>query len=109
MQVADHEVRGVEVDAETRCAHYHTERDVVAIEFPCCGTFYPCFACHDAVADHPATRWPAADFDERAVLCGACGTELTISVYLDCESTCPACGTAFNPGCAAHVDRYFEV
>jgi uncharacterized CHY-type Zn-finger protein len=38
VQVHGHAVRGVDVD-ESRCAHYGTERDVVAIRLPCCDTF----------------------------------------------------------------------
>lgn len=109
MRVGGHEVRGVGVDPETRCDHYDSERDVVAIRFPCCEVFYPCFRCHEAVADHPAERWPADEFDAPAVLCGACGTALSVRAYLDCEASCPACGAGFNPGCADHYDRYFEV
>jgi uncharacterized CHY-type Zn-finger protein len=102
-------LRGVDVDAETRCAHYATDRDRVAIRFPCCDTFYPCHACHDARADHPPERWPRDRFDEPAVLCGACGHVLAVTAYLDSEHRCPACAAAFNPGCAAHADRYFAV
>jgi uncharacterized CHY-type Zn-finger protein len=101
-------VSGVGVGPETRCSHYATDRDVVAIKFRCCGTYYPCHRCHGAVADHPPERWPAEDFDALAVLCGACGTELSVATYLDCESTCPDCGTAFNPGCYDHRHYYFD-
>jgi uncharacterized CHY-type Zn-finger protein len=75
-------LRGVDVDAETRCAHYDSDRDVVAIRFPCCDVFYPCAACHAAVADHPPERLPPAAFGEGAVSCGACGTVLAASTYL---------------------------
>lgn len=102
-------VFGVAVDDETRCAHYDTDRDVVAIRFACCERFYPCHACHDAVADHDPARWPRERFDEPAVLCGVCGTTLSVATYLDCEHECPECGHAFNPGCEAHADRYFDV
>jgi len=71
--------------------------------------FYPCHACHDAVADHDAERWPRSSFDAPAILCGACGTVLSVETYLDAEHACPDCGHAFNPGCAAHADRYFDV
>lgn len=101
-------VHGVDVGPETRCAHYDGERDVVAMRFACCDAYYPCFECHAAVADHPAEPVPAAAFDEPGVLCGVCGTELAVRAYLDCGFTCPSCGAAFNPGCAAHYDRYFE-
>ncbi|GAA0247727.1 CHY zinc finger protein [Haladaptatus pallidirubidus] len=102
------EVRGVKVDAETRCSHYDTERDVIAIRFPCCNEYYPCFRCHDEVAGHSRETWPENRRDAEAVLCGACGSELTIAEYLGCESQCPDCGTAFNPGCANHYHLYFE-
>ena len=103
------EVVGVGVDPETRCAHYATERDVLAIAFRCCGAFYPCFECHAAVADHEADVWPASVFDHRALLCGACGHRFPIEAYLDSPGTCPDCETAFNPGCVDHHGRYFEV
>jgi uncharacterized CHY-type Zn-finger protein len=102
-------LRGVGVDAETRCLHYNSPVDVVAIRFPCCDTFFPCHACHDDCTDHDAERWPADRFDADAVLCGACEGTLTVAEYLDCEHDCPHCGASFNPGCAAHADRYFAV
>ncbi len=100
---------GVAVDAETRCDHYASTRDVVAIRFPCCDRYYPCFRCHAAVADHEPERLPADEFDEAAVLCGRCGSTLSVDAYLDCDDACPDCGAAFNPGCRRHRDRYFEV
>jgi uncharacterized CHY-type Zn-finger protein len=42
------------------------------------------------------------------VYCGNCHTTLSISSYLACANTCPACGAAFNPGCANHYPLYFE-
>jgi len=101
-------LRGVDVDAQTRCAHYHGPLDVIAVRFPCCGVYYPCHACHEALAGHPPERWPRDRFDEPAVLCGACRATLTVEDYLGCEHACPRCGAAFNPGCAAHHDLYFQ-
>jgi len=43
MEVHGHTVRGVDVGPETRCRHYDSELDVIAIRFPCCETFYPCY------------------------------------------------------------------
>jgi uncharacterized CHY-type Zn-finger protein len=106
--VGDYVVRGVDVGPRTRCAHDDTERDVIALRLGCCEAFVPCHACHEAVADHGARPWPRDRFDEPAVLCGVCGTALTVRAYLDADHECPACGAAFNPGCAAHDDRYFE-
>jgi uncharacterized CHY-type Zn-finger protein len=113
-------LRGVTVDPETRCE-----------------TYYPCAACHDAATDHEAAPWPRDRFDEPAVLCGVCGATLSAREYLDGEEeaqrasgsegqspsgnraslgdsraktddACPRCDAAFNPGCRAHRDRYFE-
>ncbi len=100
-------VHGVGLDDETRCAHYDSPRDVIAIEFPCCDEYYACYECHVALAGHDAERWPADARDERAVLCGVCGADLTIDAYLACDHACPACGAAFNPGCGTHHHRYF--
>ncbi|KZN24565.1 hypothetical protein A4G99_09340 [Haladaptatus sp. R4] len=102
------DVHGVDVDAETRCAHYDTERDVIAIRFPCCDEYYPCFRCHDAVAEHPRETWPEDERDTEAVLCGVCGAELTIAEYLDSGSQCPDCDAEFNPACANHYELYFD-
>ena len=102
-------LRGVEVGPETRCAHYHGSRDLVAIRFSCCNAFYPCHACHEASTGHAPERWTADRFDTLAILCGKCGTVLTIHQYLNAGATCPSCGTGFNPGCARHHGRYFEV
>lgn len=75
----------------------------------CCGEYYACRDCHDALADHPAQVWPAAQWDRPAILCGVCGTELSILAYLACDNRCPACAAAFNPGCAKHKHLYFAV
>lgn len=101
-------IRGIDVDPETRCTHFDTERDVVALRFACCDAYYPCFRCHEAVADHPAERLSVTS-PESAVLCGVCGAELTPSEFVDGEHRCPECGVPFNPGCADHYDRYFEL
>lgn len=102
------EVYGVGVGPETRCAHYESRRDVVALRFGCCETFYSCHACHEALAGHESRPWPAERFDDPAVLCGVCGTALGVTAYLAADHECPTCGVAFNPGCAAHYDRYFD-
>jgi uncharacterized CHY-type Zn-finger protein len=100
-------VLGKTVDQQTRCVHYRGSLDVIAIEFACCGEFYPCHLCHAETADHEATVWPRTRYDERAILCGVCAHRLTIADYLDVDG-CPNCGTPFNPGCKLHLDYYFE-
>jgi len=102
-------VRGIEVDAQTRCAHYRSAADIVAIKMRCCGVYYACKDCHVALAGHAIAAWPRREWDAQAVLCGACRREMTIREYLDCESRCPGCGAEFNPGCRKHWHSYFEV
>ena len=99
---------GTGVNARTQCAHYHSERDIIAIRHKCCDTFYACIHCHNEAAGHAPQVWPLAEFDTRAVLCGNCQTTLSISEYLACENVCPHCQAAFNPGCANHYHFYFE-
>jgi uncharacterized CHY-type Zn-finger protein len=101
-------VQGLEVDPETGCSHWRSPLDVIAIRMRCCGEYYACKDCHDALAGHPIQVWPRAEFGQLAVLCGVCGTELTVRAYLDCGNRCPACGAAFNPGCRLHYHFYFE-
>jgi uncharacterized CHY-type Zn-finger protein len=100
-------VFGVDLDRQTRCAHWRGELDVIAIKLRCCGRFYACRDCHDALEGHPAEVWPVNERDERAILCGVCGETLSIRRYLDCENRCPACGAGFNPGCRLHHHLYF--
>lgn len=100
-------IKGIDVDAETRCAHYHSAIDRIAIKFFCCGIYYPCFKCHEAVGCGSPKVWPKEQYSEKAVLCGACGHELAITEYLNCQSACPACSAPFNPGCSLHKHLYF--
>ncbi len=106
--IGDVLVTGLDVDPETRCAHYHSERDIIAIRFKCCGEWFPCHACHAELAGHATRVWSKDEFNTRAVLCGGCDHQLTVREYLDCSSVCPNCCRQFNPGCARHYDRYFE-
>jgi uncharacterized CHY-type Zn-finger protein len=101
-------VHGRDVDPQTRCAHWHSPIDIVALKMRCCGAYYACRACHDETADHAAAVWPEVEWDQPAVLCGACGTQLSVRAYLDCSNRCPACAAAFNPGCRLHYHLYFE-
>ena len=103
------DVVGVDIDPETRCAHYAGPADVIAIKFKCCDTWYPCIDCHRALADHEPDVWPVREHVEPAVLCGVCGTLLGIATYLNGDSSCPRCGAGFNPGCKLHHHLYFEI
>ena len=101
-------VHGIGLDAQTRCTHYDKPVDVIAIKMKCCSAYYVCKDCHDALADHEIEVWLPREWDQRAILCGACGTELTIRQYLECSEQCPECGAMFNPGCRSHYHFYFE-
>lgn len=101
-------VRGIKLDAQTRCAHYDSPLDIVAIKMKCCATYFACKDCHAALADHPLEPWPREERQQEAVLCGNCGTELIIAAYLESSDRCPACGAPFNPGCRTHREYYFS-
>jgi uncharacterized CHY-type Zn-finger protein len=103
------EVRGVKLDPQTRCVHYHTAVDIVAIKMKCCGVYYACKDCHEALAGHEIQVWPQSEWMRRAVLCGFCRTELTIDDYMASEHRCPVCSAEFNPGCRKHYHFYFEL
>jgi len=101
------QVYGIDLDGQTRCAHYRKPVDVIAIKMKCCGEYYACKDCHDALAGHAVEVWPREEWDSLAVLCGVCGSELTVRQYLDCANRCPVCGGDFNPGCRNHYHFYF--
>ena len=107
-QIRGINVFGKPVDNQTRCVHWHSELDVIAIKFKCCEKYYPCFSCHEEEADHTHQVWPKKEFDQKAILCGVCGTELSIKDYMNSNNTCPNCQAAFNPGCSKHYHLYFE-
>jgi uncharacterized CHY-type Zn-finger protein len=100
--------QGVNVDPQTRCQHWHGATDIIAIKMKCCGVYYACRDCHDALADHPARVWPESEWEQEAILCGACGTVLTIHQYMRSGYCCPACRARFNPRCRNHFHLYFE-
>jgi uncharacterized CHY-type Zn-finger protein len=103
------QVRGVNVDGQTRCKHYHGTTDIIAIKMKCCGEYYACKDCHAELAGHAIEVWPAGEWDTAAILCGGCGVELSVRDYMGCESRCLRCGAGFNPGCRKHYRFYFEV
>lgn len=102
------EIFGPVMDNETRCIHYHTEKDIIAIKFACCERYYPCYKCHEEHAKHAIKRWQQSQFNVKAILCGHCKHELTIQDYME-SSSCPQCMADFNPRCANHYAIYFEM
>lgn len=101
------DIFGSVVDNQTRCVHYHTEKDIIAIKFKCCNRYYPCYKCHEEHADHCIERWTEDQFDELAIFCGNCHKELTIHEYMNTTS-CYHCRAIFNERCANHYPIYFE-
>jgi uncharacterized CHY-type Zn-finger protein len=102
-------VKGKSIDDQTRCVHYHSPVDVIAIKFKCCGEYYPCYYCHEEEAEHQAKVWYKNEWDTRAILCGVCKNELTIHEYLACSDRCPFCNASFNPNCNKHYHLYFQM
>jgi uncharacterized CHY-type Zn-finger protein len=102
-------IKGKTVDEYTRCTHYHSQVDVIAIKFKCCNEYYPCYECHEEEAGHMREVWTKNEFDKKAVLCGICKNELTIHEYLASGNHCPNCHTDFNPNCSKHYHLYFEI
>jgi uncharacterized CHY-type Zn-finger protein len=102
------QVHGKTIDDQTRCQHYHSPLDVIAIKFRCCNEYYACYRCHEETADHPPLAWKKEEWNTKAILCGVCKEELTILEYLNSGHHCPQCHTPFNPNCSRHYHLYFE-
>ncbi|WP_101842157.1 CHY zinc finger protein [Halobacillus sp. Marseille-P3879] len=101
-------VNGMNLDSESRCEHYHSEVDVVAIKFYCCHKYYACYYCHQELTDHSPAKWPKDQQDEYGIMCGHCKNELPISQYMN-TSECPHCSHRFNERCSNHFPLYFEM
>ncbi|EHJ08010.1 CHY zinc finger protein [Staphylococcus simiae] len=96
------------IDSESRCKHYHTGLDIIAIKFKCCQKYYPCYKCHNEHESHQIKRWPESQFNEHVIFCGACKHEMTINDYMLVEN-CPHCHSHFNQRCKFHYHLYFEI
>lgn len=101
-------VYGQTVDNETRCVHYHSQLDIIAIKFKCCKKYYPCYECHQEAEIHQPQVWSVAEQNKKAILCGVCKHELTIAEYINSGNKCTSCKSNFNPGCSLHYHLYFE-
>jgi uncharacterized CHY-type Zn-finger protein len=102
------EVKGIGLDPNTRCLHYHSDLDVIAIRMRCCGEYYACIDCHAAMAGHAPEVWPRSEWKNAAVLCGVCLFEMSVLEYMASANRCPRCAAPFNPGCRNHYHLYFE-
>lgn len=101
------QIFGQTVDQQTRCKHYHTEKDIIAIKFRCCNKYYPCYKCHSECEDHEIELWKESEFDQLAIVCGVCKIEHTIQQYMN-TNKCINCKSSFNTGCKKHYHLYFE-
>ena len=101
-------IKGKILDDQTRCIHYHSPLDIIAIKFKCCNDYYPCYYCHEEGTDHNVETWEKNEYNIKAVLCGVCKYEMTIQEYFDSLNKCPSCGSKFNPKCNDHHHFYFE-
>lgn len=101
-------IYGPTVDNESRCIHYQTPLDIIAIKFKCCNKYYPCYKCHNEAASHTIQRLDSSEFNEKAILCGVCKHEMTINEYMMIEA-CPNCDAHFNNRCKYHYHHYFSI
>ena len=102
-------IKGNVIDDQTRCIHWHSPVDIIAIKFKCCKEYYPCYECHKENAGHEAQIWLKEELDEKAILCGVCKSELTIREYFNSSNSCPCCKSLFNTNCSRHYHLYFEL
>ena len=102
------EVYGKVIDDNTRCEHYHSPVDIIAIKFKCGNKYYACYQCHKEAAAHEAQTWSKDEWNTKAVLL-ACKTELTVHDYVRSGNHCPNCKEGFNPNCSKHYHLYFQL
>ncbi|EPY54030.1 hypothetical protein SPOG_02747 [Schizosaccharomyces cryophilus OY26] len=98
-------IYGLLVDDWSRCQHYHSELDIVALRCFACKRFYACFTCHNILESHRFEPWKETP-NLFPVLCGACKHNLTRDQYQQ-TSNCPNCERPFNPNCRKHKSYYF--
>lgn len=103
------EIMGNIIDTNSRCVHYHSALDIIAIKMKCCNKYYACIQCHNDLESHEPKQWNKEENDTKAIICGECNIELTINEYLKCNNECPNCKALFNPKCINHYHYYFEL
>ncbi|RKQ28429.1 CHY zinc finger protein [Oceanobacillus halophilus] len=108
MMINGRRVKGA-VDQETRCKHYDSLQDRIAIKFPCCQEYFPCYQCHKEHGCGGREIWLRTEFHQKAILCGSCKKEMSIQSYICSQSECPKCQVSFNPGCKWHHHLYFDI
>ena len=101
-------VDGVEISSHAQCKHYFSISDILAIQLPCCETYYSCIFCHDELAKHAAEKWSFDQQKSEAMYCGKCKSIFSIENYLANPTNCPNCKSAFNSNCKNHYEYYFD-
>ncbi|KAK6464321.1 hypothetical protein DFJ63DRAFT_283969 [Scheffersomyces coipomensis] len=118
-------LKGKLIDKHTRCQHYYSKLDIIALKYKCCRVYYPCFQCHLELIDHNVEKFNVTDLamGEKVVLCGNCYSELTFKEYSEAKvkssisenedicyiQTCIKCNSQFNPNCSLHYELYFDL
>jgi len=102
-------IKGKPIDSQTRCIHYHSSLDIIAIKFKCCKEYYPCYYCHKENTDHEPITWLPGEREIKAVFCGVCKSEMTISQYINSNNHCVFCNNKLNKNCEKHHHLYFEI
>ncbi|AET38894.1 Hot13p Ecym_3408 [Eremothecium cymbalariae DBVPG len=119
-------IKGRLIDAESRCVHWNSRLDIIALKLKCCESFYACYSCHQELThkDHATHKYNINKSPmEHVILCGVCKNTMTFQKYTsrsfgeaDQEGIstqnqpfcCPFCNSPFNPGCKLHYDLYFD-
>lgn len=118
------EIHGLLYDAQGRCEHYHSDRDVLANLCGICHRYYACYKCHAVLCDHPFA--PIDRTHPAGLCCGVCGATFSYGEYAhsgagasaqdsaaqgsageEFTPACPSCGAAMNPGCQLHAHLYY--
>lgn len=101
------QAQGLLVDDESRCVHYHSEKDIVSLQCYECKKYYACYQCHNAMEKHVFSPYPLKLSKDKPILCGACKRTMTFQEYQK-QIVCPFCSSPFNPGCKLHHSFYFK-
>ena len=101
------QINGLLVDDQSRCQHYHSTLDIVALKCFECQKYYACYQCHDSLEEHSFRAYPCQLKQDKVLICGVCRHEMTIEEYQEAVA-CPNCHSVFNPACSKHYDIYFE-
>ena len=106
-------IKGKAVDDNTRCIHWHSSLDVIALKLKCCGQYHCCISCHDELAFHAVQRYNIDEEpDRKVIVCGCCKHEMSFQEYKSCDRdstfACAQCKAPFNPGCKLHYHLYFD-